>query len=193
MGSRKDPRYSRLMKAAVALLRGINVGGHRLVPMAELRTVAESVGLADPKTYVASGNLVFGTDKPLEDAAALLEEAIEKRFGFAVDVLVRSRAEWQSYLKSNPFRAASEKEPKWVWMFLSKQPPRDEAIAELTAASPTIGVKRAGDAIWVHFREAASMRILTIKWDRIIGSPCTSRNWRTVQTIGRMLDEVQIG
>jgi len=90
-------------------------------------------------------------------------------------------------------RAAAEQEAKWVWMFLSKLPARDEAVAELTAVSPSINVKQAGDAIWVHFREGGSMRVLTIKWDRIIGSPSTSRNWRTVQTIGRMLDEVQIG
>jgi len=193
MGSWKPARYSRLMKAAVALLRGINVGGHRLVPMADLRAVAESIGLDAPKTYVASGNLVFATGKSPEDAAAELEKAIEKRFGFAVDVIVRERDEWQSYLNSNPFRAAAEQEAKWVWMFLSKLPARDEAVAELTAVSPSIYVKRGGDAIWVHFREGGSMRVLTIKWDRIIGSPSTSRNWRTVQTIGRMLDEVQIG
>lgn len=181
------------MTSAVALLRGINVGGHRLVPMADLRSVAESIGHRNPRTHVASGNLVFATGKAVETAAAELENAIEKRFGFAVDVIVRTRDEWQVYLDSNPFRAAAEQEPKWVWMFLSKQPPRDEAVAELAAAAPSIAVKQAGGAIWVHFREGGSMRVLTIKWDRIIGSPSTSRNWRTVQTIGRMLDEVQIG
>jgi uncharacterized protein (DUF1697 family) len=181
------------MKSVVALLRGINVGGHRLVPMADLRSVAESIGHRNPRTYVASGNLVFATGKAVGTAAAELEQAIENRFGFAVDVIVRTRDEWQVYLDSNPFRAAAEHEPKWIWMFLSKQRPRDEAVAELAAAAPSIAVKQAGDAIWVHFREGGSMRVLTIKWDRIIGSPSTSRNWRTVQTIGRMLDEVQIG
>jgi uncharacterized protein (DUF1697 family) len=193
MGCRPTPRYSRVMQSAVALLRGINVGGHRLVPMADLRAVAESIGLENPKTYVASGNLAFATKKRAGDAAAELEKALESRFGFAIDVIVRTRDEWQAYLNSNPFRDAAEEEPKWVWMFLSKQPPRDQAIAELTAASPSIAVDRTGDAIWVHFREGGSMRVLTIKWDRIIGSPSTSRNWRTVQTIGRMLDDVQIG
>jgi uncharacterized protein (DUF1697 family) len=161
--------------------------------MADLRAVAESIGLADPMTYVASGNLVFRTDKSPATAGRALEKAIEQRFGFAVDVIVRSRDEWHVYLDSNPFRTAADQEPKWVWLFLSKQRPREETIAELTAATPSIGVARADDAIWVHFREGGSMRVLTIKWDRIIGSPSTSRNWRTVQTIGRMLDEVQIG
>jgi uncharacterized protein (DUF1697 family) len=181
------------MTSAVALLRGINVGGHRRVPMAELRALAEQIGLANPRTYVASGNLVFGTDKRAEDVAAELEQAIERRFGFAVGVIVRTGAEWQAYLHTNPFRAAAEEQPKWVWMFLSKQPPRNEAAVELAAAAPALRVEQTGDAIWVHFPEGVSTKLLSIKWDRIIGSPATSRNWRTVETIGHMLDEIQIG
>jgi uncharacterized protein (DUF1697 family) len=125
--------------------------------------------------------------------AAELERAIERRFGFFVDVLVRSRDDWQAYRESNPFRAAADDQPKWVWMFLSKEQPRDSAAAELTAAAPGVRVERAGDAIWTHFPEGVSTKILAIKWDKIIGSPSTSRNWRTVETIGRMLDELQIG
>jgi uncharacterized protein (DUF1697 family) len=181
------------MTSAVALLRGINVGGHRRVPMAELRALAGSIGLDNSRTYVASGNLVFGTGKRAEDIAAELEQAIERRFGFAVDVIVRSGAQWQAHLHSNPFRAAAEEQPKWVWMFLSKEPPRSEAAVELAAAAPGIQVEQVGDAIWTHFAEGVSTKILSIKWDWIIGSPATSRNWRTVETIGRMLDEGQIG
>ncbi|HET7575819.1 MAG TPA: DUF1697 domain-containing protein [Sphingomicrobium sp.] len=181
------------MTGAVALLRGINVGGHRRVPMAELRALAEQIGLANPRTYVASGNLLFGTDKPAQDVSAELERAIERRFGFAVDVIVRTRSEWQARLQSNPFQAVADEQPKWVWMFLSKQPPRSEAAVELAAAALALRVEQTGDAIWVHFAEGVSTKILTIKWDRIIGSPSTSRNWRTVETIGRMLDEGQIG
>jgi uncharacterized protein (DUF1697 family) len=182
-----------LMTSAVALLRGINVGGHRRVPMAELRALAGQIGLANPRTYVASGNLICGTGKRAEDVAAELEQAIERRFGFAVDVIVRTRSEWQVHLRSNPFGAAAEEQPKWVWMFLSKQQPRSEAAVEIAAAAPALRVVQKDDAIWVHFPEGATTKILSIKWDRIIGSPSTSRNWRTVETIGRMLDEGQIG
>ncbi|HET8749278.1 MAG TPA: DUF1697 domain-containing protein [Sphingomicrobium sp.] len=181
------------MTSAVALLRGINVGGHRRVPMAELRELAESIGLESPRTYVASGNLLFRTNRSREDAAAELERAIERRFGFFVDVLVRTREEWQVYRESNPFRAAADEQPKWVWMFLSKEQPRGAAATELTAAAPGVRVQRTRDAIWTQFPEGVSTKILAINWDKIIGSPSTSRNWRTVGTIGRMLDELQIG
>jgi uncharacterized protein (DUF1697 family) len=181
------------MTSAVALLRGINVGGHRRVPMAELRELAGSIGLESPRTYVASGNLLFRTNRSREDAAAELERAIERRFGFFVDVLVRTREDWQAYRETNPFRAAADEQSKWVWMFLSKEPPSAAAAAELAVAASGIRVERAGDAIWTHFPEGVSTKILAIKWDKVIGSPSTSRNWRTVETIGRMLDELQIG
>ena len=181
------------MAGAVALLRGINVGGHRRVPMAELREVARSLGLNDPRTYVASGNLVFGTDTRPEDVASDLERAIEHRFGFPVDVIARSASEWRACVQSNPFPDAARAMPKWVWMFLSKELPREQAMEELADAAPDLRVERAGDAIWIHMPDGVSKAMLRIKWDRVIGSPSTSRNWRTVETIGRKLEEHQIG
>lgn len=181
------------MSAAVALLRGINVGGHRRVPMAELRELADSLGLKNPRTYVASGNLVFETGECPEHIASDLEHAIEQRLGFPVDVIARSASDRHAYVQSNPFPEAARAAPKWVWMFLSKEPPREQAVEELTGAAPDLRVLQAGDAIWVHMPEGVAKAMLRIKWDRVIGSPSTSRNWRTVETIGRMLEEDQIG
>ena len=71
----------------VALLRGINVGGNRKLPMAELRALAEALELENPRTYVASGNLVFGSSLKREALETKLEGAIaeyatrERRFG----------------------------------------------------------------------------------------------------------------
>jgi uncharacterized protein (DUF1697 family) len=180
------------MAGAVVLLRGINVGGHRRVPMAELRELAHELGLINPRTYVASGNLVFETDIRPEDVASDLEHAIEQRFGFPVDVIARSAADWRAYVQSNPFPQAARAMPKWVWMFLSKEMAREQAMEELADAAPDLRVERAGDAIWIHMPDGVSKAMLRIKWDRVIGSPSTSRNWRTVETIGRMLGEDQI-
>lgn len=70
-----------------ALLRGINVSGHKKVPMAELRTLLTELGHADVRTYLQSGNAVFSSASGDEDAlTAQLEQAIEERFGFAVRV-----------------------------------------------------------------------------------------------------------
>ncbi len=75
----------------IALLRGINVGGHRKVLMAELRTLCtEELGLADVATYIQSGNIIFSDDRPERgDTEAAIEAAIAEHFGFEVPVIVR--------------------------------------------------------------------------------------------------------
>jgi len=86
----------------LALLRGINVGGKHLVPMAALSEVFATLGCAGVQTYIQSGNVVFSPPAPglSEEAIAL---AIEARFGFAVPVLVRTRPAIAKVLTANPF------------------------------------------------------------------------------------------
>ncbi len=84
----------------VALLRGINVGGNRKVPMAELRKVFENLGFADVSTYINSGNVIFSAE--FEPNVADIERAIAEHFGFAVDTLVISQAKLASVAKAIP-------------------------------------------------------------------------------------------
>ncbi|MCZ9339503.1 DUF1697 domain-containing protein, partial [Streptomyces sp. TRM76130] len=73
-----------------ALLRGINVGGKKKLPMADLRTLMEDLGHTGVRTHLQSGQAVFAAEHGTEaDLAAGLADAIERRFGFAVDVIVR--------------------------------------------------------------------------------------------------------
>jgi uncharacterized protein (DUF1697 family) len=173
------------MTGYVALLRGINVGGHRKVPMAALRETAEALGLRNVRTYVASGNLVFETDKTADSLEAALEKAIEKRFGFAVDVVVRSAAQWAALAKANPLRQESEKEPGFVHMSVGRRVPTEADIAALAAKAGTNErVLSAGGAIWIWFGDGAGRsKIGSGKSTGI----WTARNWRTVQTILEML------
>jgi uncharacterized protein (DUF1697 family) len=175
------------MGGFVALLRGINVGGHRKVPMAELRNLATGLGLEGARTYVASGNLLFHS----EAAAATLEQKLERslrdRFGFEVDVLVRSAADWARYQAGNPMREESGRQPNLVMMTLGKRPASDADVDALRArASASERVERVQDAIWTWFGDGAGR-------SKIGSGPpgkevWTTRNWRTVATLGEMLD-----
>ena len=80
----------------VALLRGINVGGNKKVPMAELRALGEKLGWRQVATYIQSGNVVFAGGGGAAAAERALEQAIEKRFGFPVPVVVRTAAQWRA-------------------------------------------------------------------------------------------------
>ncbi|MFF3753324.1 DUF1697 domain-containing protein [Streptomyces sp. NPDC002018] len=94
--------------AYAALLRGINVSGHRRVPMADLRELLSELGHREVRTYLQSGNAVFTSDCDDESAlAAGLERAIERRFGFTVDCLVRGAAYLREVAERCPFPAAT--------------------------------------------------------------------------------------
>lgn len=90
-----------------ALLRGINVGGSRKVPMADLRALLTSLGHDAVRTHLQSGQAVFAAAHGDEDSlAAELAEAIGERFGFPVDVIVRDHAYLRSVVEACPFPAA---------------------------------------------------------------------------------------
>jgi len=158
----------------VALLRGINVGGSHKVPMAELRELVDGLGWREVETYIQSGNLLAraagaspGLDKTLETK---LEAAIERRFGFAVPVVVRSREAWAAYVAGNPLVEASRTEAKLVHLALAKRPPASGAVEALRArAADGERIERVGD------------------FDRLAGSPVTARNWNTVLELAARL------
>ena len=78
------------MKTYIALLRGINVGGHKKVLMVDLRALFESLGFIDVQTYIQSGNVVFKA-KEETSLAKRIAEAIETKYGFIIPVLVKNR------------------------------------------------------------------------------------------------------
>ncbi|MEU2549422.1 DUF1697 domain-containing protein [Streptomyces roseolus] len=90
------------------LLRGINVSGHRRLPMPELRELLEGLGHRDVRTYLQSGNAVFTTDASASEAAlaTTVEQAIEERFGFTCACLVRDGAYLSAVADACPFPAA---------------------------------------------------------------------------------------
>ncbi|HEY0789393.1 MAG TPA: DUF1697 domain-containing protein [Thermoanaerobaculia bacterium] len=173
----------------IALLRGINVGGRNRVPMPELREICGELGWGGVATYVNSGNVVFTADATAAALESALERAIEARFRLAIPVIVRTSREWSTYLRSNPFPAASEREGNAVMLALSKAKPGRDA-AKVLEERATFGerIARTGDAIWIHFaRGVGKSKLSPGLIDRAVGSPTTMRNWRTVVALGEMV------
>ncbi|MFD9910620.1 DUF1697 domain-containing protein [Streptomyces sp. NPDC059063] len=94
-------------KIYAALLRGVNVGGSRKVPMARLRALLEERGFSGVQTYLQSGNVVFGADHGDEESlAGELGKDLEQEFGFTVDLLVRDGGYLRAVADACPFPAA---------------------------------------------------------------------------------------
>lgn len=174
--------------AFVALLRGVNVGGHGRVPMAELRSLCEELGWSGVRTYIQSGNLAFRAEGAPAELERALEEGVRRRFGLEVPVIVRAAAEWPAYVAGNPFPEASAREPNLVMLALAKAPPRTGAVEGLRErAAGGERVEQVGDALWLHYAAGAGRSKLTPGLlDRVVGSPVTTRNWRTVLALDEM-------
>jgi len=178
------------MKDRIALLRGINVGGHNKIPMAELRALCGEIGWQDIATYIQSGNIVFSANGCAGKLEGELQSAVRNRFGHDVHTLVRSAENWSEYLSANPFPRASEDQPNLVMLGLSKSPLPDDAADRLQErAAAEERVVQAADALWIHFPNgSARSKITPAALDRLAGSPVTTRNWRTVLKLQDMLD-----
>jgi uncharacterized protein (DUF1697 family) len=173
------------MARFVALLRGINVAAQRKVPMADLRALAADLGLGNPRTLIASGNLIFESEEKRPLLEALLEEALKQRFGFPVDVMLREADQWADYCAARPFSADVALHPNFLLLYVGKEAADDEMVEAIRArADADEQVARTGDALWIYFANGGGR-------SKLSGGPrpglWTGRNWRTVTKIGDML------
>jgi len=178
------------MTRFVALLRGINVGGHRKVPMARLREVLGEAGFADVATYLQSGNaVVTAPDTDPQAVASHIEQAIAAAFGFDVDVLVRSGAELDAVIAANPFAEQAAADPTRVHAsFLADQlDPTTLDELEMGRFAPEKVV--AGDRVlYLHLPDGIGRsKLAAALTDRRLGTLATARNWRTVEALAGLV------
>ncbi|MFJ9815618.1 DUF1697 domain-containing protein [Streptomyces sp. NPDC101151] len=172
------------MTTYAALLRGINVGGSRKLPMADLRTLMTGLGHDGVRTHLQSGQAVFTTDGGGEESlAAELARAIEGRFGFSVDVIVRDHAYLRAVAEACPFPAA-ELEAKQLHITYFSAPVTPERFAEIDTGAHLPEEFRLGDrCLYLYAPEGLGRSKLAeaLSRPRINkGVIATSRNWNTV-------------
>jgi uncharacterized protein (DUF1697 family) len=177
----------------VGLLRGINVSGRNMIPMAELRSLCEELKWTGVQSYIQSGNLIFAADGTPAEIERQLEQSITKRFGHSVPAIVRAASDWPSYIKNNPMAEACKISAKSVMLVLSKHPPKPDAARALQErAMNGERVLMAGNALWIHFTDGvAKSKLSPALLDRSIGSTATARNWNTVLKINELIDASQ--
>lgn len=170
------------MSQNVALLRGINVGGHRRLPMAELRELCASLGWTQVKTYIASGNVWFEANQPRADALA---SAIADKYGYDVPVILRTLGQLAAALAASPYSEQAAADPKSVHVvFLSAVPDADKVAALDPDRSPGDRFEVVGAEVHVHFAGASHSSKISLDWlERGLGVRASGRNWRTVERL----------
>jgi uncharacterized protein (DUF1697 family) len=169
------------MTCYVALLRGINVGGNKMIAMAALRELLTKRGYKDVKTLLQSGNVVFRA--PAQDAAKLeaqLEREIEKAFKMKVDFHVRTAGEWQAIVDANPFGAEAKRDPGHLRVTCFKTPLDKAAVKALQAEISGPEVLQAdGRHLYMVFPDGMGNSKAAVIVGRKL-PPGTARNWNTV-------------
>ncbi|MEU5896871.1 MULTISPECIES: DUF1697 domain-containing protein [Streptomyces] len=178
------------IKTYAALLRGINVSGHKRVPMAELRTLVEGLGHGGVRTHLQSGNAVFTAERTDEETlAAGLRAAIEEHFGFTVDVLVRDHAYLKAVVDACPFPAA-DLEPKQLHVTYFSGPVDPSRFSSVDEPAYLPEEFRLGDRVLYLYAPDGLGRS---KLADVLARPrltkglvATSRNWNTVTRLEEM-------
>ncbi len=168
-------------RTLVALVRGINVGGRNSVPMAELRSVLEALGLEDVTTYIQSGNVVFRSRAAVKTLPASMEDAIADAFGVRPTVLLRTPAELMAVVESNSFLSAGADASKLHVVFLERKPAAVDAKRLDPDRSPPDAFELVGRELYLHLPNGAGRSKLGIDYvERVLRVRATQRNWNTV-------------
>ncbi|GAA4112249.1 DUF1697 domain-containing protein [Aminobacter aganoensis] len=172
------------MSVFVALFSGINVGGNRIVRMAELKAFFEELGFTGVATYIQSGNVVFKAgDRAAAGLTAQLEKAFEERWGFRSRLMVRDAAWYERLVAENPYPEAAQDHTKLHAYALERAPTPEEIapLAERCTGPERFLVK--GDVLYLHAPDGLGKSKFAEVLPRVLKVPGTARNWRTVLTL----------
>lgn len=166
------------MKKYIALFRGINVGGHKKILMADLRLLFEFLGFTEVQTYIQSGNVVFSSNKR-EGLAEIIAEEIKKTYGWEVPILVITAEEIKDILNKCPFQ--NEKKEKSYFMLLYEAPSKENIELTHDVKFPGEEFFISKECVYLYTEIGAGKTKLTNNYfEKKLKVTATSRNFRTI-------------
>ena len=181
------------MPVLISMLRGVNVGGHNKIKMDALRALYESLKFEDPRTYVQSGNVIFRTKE--KNAATLtkkIQNAIEGKFGFRPEVILRTKDELKKAVAASPFARRDLEPGKILVTFLTAEPgPQAQAtLLSLKVHPEELHLK--GRELYIYFPDGAGRSKLP--WSsiaKLLKTTGTARNWNSVTRMLEIAEEME--
>lgn len=167
------------MNKYIALLRGINVGGHRKVPMADLRELLNKVGLEKVTTYIQSGNVIFQSSQSAKTLESIIKQAIVDRFGFDVPVIIKTRLELATIFEDCPF-PQSKKENSYFTL-LSQKPNKNLVKIASEKTYPNEEYEILNDCIYFYAEKGYGNAKFNLSWfEKTLHVNATARNYKTM-------------
>jgi uncharacterized protein (DUF1697 family) len=180
------------MEQYIAFLRAINVSGHRLIKMEDLRRIMDMPGIANVRTYIQSGNVLF--EAKATDGAKLtakIEKQLFKELGYEVEVFVRTRAELEKILADNPFKKAPLSKSLALYVtFLTDAPDAEQKKAFEALSSEVDTFKIVGRELYaLVVKDGAKSLFSNMLVERRLKQKSTGRNQTTLHNILDMFEK----
>ena len=176
------------MSTWIGLFRAINVGGRRVLPMAALKEDLLSLGLTDVRTYIQSGNVVFGSSaRSPSTLAKKITARIEQRHGFRPELLLLRPQDVQQVVDHNPFPQATSDPKTLHCFFLAAAAAAADHEAIETAKRPSERYVLTSQVFYLHAPQGVARSKLAANVERYLGVATTARNFRTVTRLWEMV------
>ncbi len=177
----------------IAILRGVNVSGHRMIKMDALRKMFEELDFQNVQTYIQSGNVVFrDKNKNQKEIEKKIHKAIEEKFGFDVPVIVRDYREVKQIISKNPFLQDKTKEVSHLHLtFLSDNPEKERYNKIKVVQYQPDEFYLIDKAIYLYCTNGYSNSKLTNSfWETKLKVNATTRNWKTIKEIFNIAEKI---
>lgn len=182
------------MAVYVSMLRGVNVGGHKLLKMSALCELFQSLELQTPRSYVQSGNVLFQSREknPLR-LADRIENAIEQAYGFRPAVIIRTIPQLREVLTKNPFRNRPDVLPaKLLITFLATEPDPEARTKVLQIKTDGEEIRILGREMYVHYPNSAGRsKIQLSRLEKESKTTGTARNLNTVEKLLELAEQME--
>ena len=176
------------MKTYLALLRGINVGGHNKILMKDLKKIFEDQGFKDVKTYIQRGNVIFKSkNKEAETLENSISKCINDKYGYNIPVLVKTTNQIKMVLDQCPF---TEDKKEASYFMLMKNSPLEEDVKQIQLLSnPNEEFIIKNQCIYIFYAKGYSNAKYTYNFfDKKLKVMTTARNYRTLTKLKEILD-----
>ncbi len=177
----------------IILFRGMNTGGVR-ASVGDQRAMAADMGLKNPRTLLASGNLVVETDMATADLETAIETEMERRFGLNIAAMARTLSQWTELIAANPFADQAAAHPSKALAMVMKDEIKAGALeacralaADGEAVEAVTLTGGGGDVLYFWFPNGqGESGIFKKATPRMLGMG-TGRNWNTVLKLAEMV------
>jgi len=186
--------FGRKMQKYVSLLRGINVSGQKKITMAALRDMYRQIGLEQVQSYIQSGNVLFTSGiSDIDELQMRIESAIKDRFGFTVDVILRTSDAIGALSLENPFLRQDGIDLKKLHVtFFNQRVSKDVSAPLDTRHFVPDGFSLTATHAFVFCPNGyGRTKINNLFFEKNLKVKCTTRNWNTITKLVSLFDDLQ--